>query len=238
MGPRKSIAFAARAYSVKATIAVPVGANPGKVTAMRGLGAEVLFHGKDFDSARQWIAEVASEKGGTFVGPTDEPLIHGVGTYGLEILEDLPDVEVIIVPVGAGSGACGTAIVAKTINPAIKIIGVQSAQAPTQQLSWQQGRSVESSMKTVAEGLATRVPFANTQAILAKYLDDFVLVEDTALEEAVRLLLTHSHNLVEEAGAASLAAALQLKEQLRNKKVALVVSGGNLSTERLLRILQ
>ncbi len=234
----QSIAFAARAYSVKATIAVPVGANPGKVTAMRGLGAEVLFHGKDFDSARQWIAEVASEKGGTFVGPTDEPLIHGVGTYGLEILEDLPDVEVIIVPVGAGSGACGTAIVAKTINPAIKIIGVQSAQAPTQQLSWQQGRSVESSMKTVAEGLATRVPFANTQAILAKYLDDFVLVEDTALEEAVRLLLTHSHNLVEEAGAASLAAALQLKEQLRDKKVALVVSGGNLSTERLLRILQ
>ncbi len=234
----QSIAFAARAYNVKATIAVPVGANQGKVAAMQGLGAEVLFHGEDFDTARQWISEVAKEKGGTFVGPTDEPLIHGVGTYGLEILEDLPDVECIIVPVGAGSGVCGTAIVAKSINPAIKIIGVQSTQAPTQQLSWQQGRSVESSMKTVAEGLATRIPFANTQAIMAKYLDDFVLVEDTALEEAVRLLLTHCHNLVEEAGAASLAAALQIKDQLRDKKVVLVISGGNLSTERLVEIIQ
>jgi len=93
-------------------------------------------------------------------------------------------------------------------------------------------------MTTVAEGLATRVPFANTQAIMAKYLDDFVLVEDSALEEAVRLLLIHSHNLVEEAGAASLAAAIQIKEQLRDKKVALVVSDGNLSSERLSRIIR
>ena len=233
----QSIAFAARAHDIKATISVPVGANPGKVAAIQGLGAEVVFHGEDFDTARQWIAGVAEKQGGTFVGPTDAPLIHGVGTYGLEIIEDLPDVEVIIVPVGAGSGVCGTAIVAKTINPGIRVIGVQSAQAPTQQLSWQQGRMVESSMKTVAEGLATRIPFANTQAIMAKYLDDFVLVEDTSLEEAVRLLLTHSHNLVEEAGAASLAAALQIKEQLRDKKVVLVVSGGNLSSERLRRII-
>ncbi len=234
----QSIAFAARAHNIKATIAVPVGANPGKVAAMQGLGAEVLFHGNDFDTARQWIAEVAKEKSGTFVGPTDAPLIHGVGTYGLEIIEDLPDVEVIIVPVGAGSGVCGTAIVAKTINPGIRVIGVQSAQAPTMQQSWQQGRPVEGPMTTVAEGLATRISFANTQAIMARYLDDFVLVEDSALEEAVRLLLTHSHNLVEEAGAASLAAALQIKEQLQDKKVVLVVSGGNLSPERLSQIIR
>lgn len=233
----QSIAFAARAHNCKATIAVPIGANPGKVAAMQGLGAEVVFYGKDFDTAREWIAEVADEKGGTFVGPTDTPLIHGVGTYGLEIVEDLPDVEVIIVPVGAGSGVCGTAIAAKSINPGIRIIGVQSVQAPTQQLSWKKGRPVEGTMSTIAEGLATRVSFPNTQTIMARYLDDFLLVEDSALEEAVRLLLDHSHNLVEEAGAASLAAALQIKEELRGKKVVLVVSGGNLSTERLLRIM-
>jgi threonine dehydratase len=234
----QSIAFAARAHGIKATIAVPEGANPGKVSAMRGLGAKVVCHGTDFDAARLWVTEVAKEKEGTFVGPTDEPLIHGVGTYALEILEDLPDVDIIIVPVGAGSGVCGTAIVAKSINPKIKVIGVQSAQAPTMQQSWQQGRPVEAGMTTIAEGLATRMPFANTQSIMARYLDDFVLVEDMALEEAVRLLLVHSHNLVEEAGAASLAAALSLGEQLSGKKVVLVVSGGNLSINRLAHILR
>lgn len=234
----QSIAFAARAHGIKATIAVPDGANPGKVSAMRGLGAKVVSHGTDFDAARLWITEVANENGGTFVGPTDEPLIHGVGTYALEILEDLPDVDIIIVPVGAGSGVCATAIVAKSINPEIKVIGVQSAQAPTMQQSWQQGRPVEAGMTTIAEGLATRMPFANTQAIMARYLDDFVLVEDVALEEAVRLLLVHSHNLVEEAGAASLAAALSLGKQVSGKKVVLVVSGGNLSINRLAHILR
>ena len=232
----QSIAFAARAHGVEATIAVPEGANPGKVAAMQGLGAKVIFHGPDFDSARQWIAEVADERGGTFVGPTDEPLIHGVGTYGLEIMEELPEVDVIIVPVGAGSGVCGTAIAAKSINPKIKIIGVQSSQAPTQYQSWKQGRPVEAEMKTIAEGLATRISFANTQAIMKKYLDDFVLVEDSAIEEAVRLLLIHSHNLVEEAGAASLAAALTLGRSLQGKNIVLVVSGGNISIERLTTI--
>jgi len=233
----QSIAFAGRAHGVKATIAVPEGANPGKVAAMRGLGAEVIFHGQDFDTARLWIQEMAREKGGTFVGPTDEPLIHGVGTYGIEIMEDLPDVEVIIVPVGAGSGVCGTAIVAKTINPAVQVIGVQSAQAPTQQKSWQAGRPVEEPMQTIAEGLATRISFANTQAIMREYLDDFVLVPDRAIEEAVLLHMEHCHNLVEEAGAASLAAALAIKERLAGKKVVLVVSGGNISMDRLRTLL-
>ncbi len=232
----QSIAFAARAHGVKATIAVPEGANAGKVAAMKGLGAKVIFHGQDFDSARQWIAQKADEQGGTFVGPTDEPLIHGVGTYGLEIMEELPEVDVIIVPVGAGSGVCGTAIAAKSINPKIKVIGVQSAQAPTQYQSWKQGHPMEAAMNTIAEGLATRISFANTQAIMKKYLDDFVLVEDSAIEEAVRLLLIHSHNLVEEAGATSLAAALTLVRSLQGKNVVLVVSGGNISIERLTTI--
>lgn len=233
----QSIAFAARAHGVRATIAVPQGANPGKVAAMRGLGAEVVFHGADFDSAREWIMGIARAQGGRFVGPTEELLIHGVGTYALEIVEALPEVGVIIVPVGAGSGACATAIVAKAINPAIQVIGVQSAQAPAMQLSWAAQRTVCAEMNTAAEGLATRVPFENTQRIMRKYLDDFVLVEDDAIDAAVLLLLEHTHNLAEGAGAASLAAALMLKPRLAGKNLVLVMSGGNLSVEQLRRVL-
>ncbi len=233
----QSIAFAAQVHGIKATIAVPEGANPGKVAAMRGLGAEVVFQGSDFDAAREWIMAEAERQHGRFVGPTEELLICGVGTYALEIIEDLPDVETIIVPVGAGSGACGVSIVAKTINPNIEVIAAQSAQAPAMQLSWKSGQLVSAEMNTFAEGVATRVPFGNTQRIMRRYLDDFVLVSDEDIKAAVRLLLEHTHNLAEGAGAISLAAALQLKERLAGKKIVLVLSGGNLSMERLQEIL-
>lgn len=233
----QSISYGARAAGVKATIAVPEGANPGKVAAMRALGAEVIFHGEDFDVAREWIMEVAKEKGGTFVGPSDAPLIHGVGTYALEILQDLPDVEIIIVPVGSGSGVSATGIVAKAINPKIEIIGVQSAQAPAAQLSWKSGEMITAHMETFAEGIATRVPFENSQHIMQKYLDDFVLVDDEDIKRAIVLLLENTHNLAEGAGAAPLAAALQMKDRLSGKNVALVMSGGNLSLENLKAIL-
>ncbi|MDP2640275.1 MAG: threonine dehydratase [Betaproteobacteria bacterium] len=233
----QSIAYAARAHGVSATIAVPEGANSGKVAAMRGLGAEVAFHGRDFDSAREWVMGVALARGGRFVGPTEELLIHGVGTYALEIVEDLPEVDAIIVPVGAGSGACATCIVAKTIDPRIQVIGAQSAQAPAMQMSWASGKAVSADMNTIAEGLATRVPFENTQRIMRKYLDDFVLVEDAAIEDAILLLLEHTHNLAEGAGAAALAAAIKLKHRLAGKNVVLVMSGGNLSVDQLRRLL-
>jgi len=233
----QSIAFAARAFGLAATIAVPEGANRGKIAAMRSLGAEVVTHGADFDTAREWIKEIASQKNGYFVGPTDEPLIQGVGTYGLEIMEDLPETDVIIVPVGAGSGVCGTAIAAKTIKPDITIIGVQSAQAPTQQKCWEKKSMEQGNMATIAEGLATRVAFDNTQQLMRKYLDDFLLVDDRAIEQAVYLLLEHTHNVAEEAGAASLAGALQIKKQLAGKNVVLVMSGGNITAQRLQYIL-
>jgi threonine dehydratase len=233
----QSIAYAARAYGLQATIAVPEGANPGKVASMKGLGAKVVVYGRDFDSAREWIMEVAEARGGRFVGPTEELLIQGVGTYALEILEELSSVEVIIVPVGAGSGVCATGIVAKTINPRIEIIGVQSAQAPAMQLSWASGRMVTAEMNTVAEGLATRVPFANTQRIMREYLNDFILVDDRDIDEAILLLLEHTHNLAEGAGAAPLAAALKIRDRLVGKKVVLIMSGGNLALAHLRRIL-
>ncbi len=234
----QSIAFAARAFGVCATIAMPERANPDKVAAMRGLGAEVVFHGPDFDTAREWMMQEAARRGGLFVGPTDEPLICGVGTYALEIVEDLPDVDAIIVPVGAGSGACGVGIVAKAINPRIQVIGVQSAQAPAMQRSWASGQLTTAEMRTFAEGIATRVPFENTQRIMRQVLDDFLLVDDSDIEHAILLLWQHTHNLAEGAGAAPLAAALQIKERLAGKKVVLVMSGGNLAVDTLRRLLQ
>lgn len=233
----QSIAYAARAFGMAATIAVPEGANPGKVAAMRSLGAEVVHHGADFDTAREWVMGVAAEKNGRFVGPTENLLIHGVGTYALEILESLPDVDVIIVPVGAGSGVCATSIVAKTINPRIEVIGVQSAQAPAMQRSWSGGEMVTAEMNTFAEGIATRVPFANTQRIMRQYLDDFLLVDDAEIKEAIVTLLEHTHNLAEGAGAAPLAAVLRYGERFAGKKAALVMSGGNLALEKLAGIL-
>jgi threonine dehydratase len=234
----QSIAFAAKVNGIKATIAVPAeGTNPAKVAAMRALGAEVAFFGPDFDAAREWIMGEAEARHGRFVGPTEEALICGVGTYALEILEDLPDVETIIGPVGAGSGICGISIVAKSLNPKIEVIATQSAQAPAMHMSWKSGELVTAETTTFAEGVATRVPFANTQRIMRKYLDDFVLVDDEAIKEAIVLLLQHTRNLAEGAGAASLAAALQLKDRLAGKKVVLVLSGGNLSLEQLRQVL-
>jgi threonine dehydratase len=148
-------------------------------------------------------------------------------------MADLPDADVVIVPVGAGSGVCGTCIVAKNVNPKIQVIGVQSTQAPSMQMSWKLGEIVTAEMHTFAEGIATRVPFENTQKIMRQYLDDFILVDDDAIMEAIIHLLRHTHNLAEGAGAAPLAAALSIKEKLSNKKVVLILSGGNLSLQKL-----
>jgi threonine dehydratase len=233
----QSIAYGGRSARAAVTVAVPEGANPEKVAAMRQLGAQVIEKGRDFDEAREWIAGVAREKGGRFVGPTEPELVAGVGTYALEIFEDLPDADVLIVPVGAGSGAAGCCLVASTLSPATEVIAVQAERAPAAWLSWKERRPVDAEMRTRAEGLATRVSFENTQRVLRQHLADFVLVSDQALEEAVRLLLEHTHNLAEEAGAASLAAALELRQRLEGRKVVLVLSGGNLSRQRLREIL-
>jgi len=230
----QSVAYAARLFGVEATIVVPEGANPGKVEAMRGLGAHVVFHGQDFDQARQHCEALATERGYRYIHSGDEPLlIAGVGTEALEILEDQPDIEVIIVPIGGGSGAAGVCIAAKAINPAIQVIGVQSEQAPAAYRSWKERQLVEDKMETAAEGLATRTAFALPQSILWDLLDDFVLVSEEYIYQAIVLYLQKTHNLAEGAGAASLAAAVKMREQLRGRKVALVLSGGNLSLAQL-----
>ncbi len=234
----QSIAFAARIFGVAATICVPENANPVKVASMRGLGAELVFHGPDFDAAREHCEELAREHGYRYVHSGNEPLlIAGVATETLEILEEQPDTDVVIVPIGGGSGAAGACIVAQAVSPATKVIGVQSEAAPTAYRSWKEHELVEDRMETFAEGLATRTAFELPQRILWDHLDDFVLVSDDEIRAAQATMIEATRNLVEASGAAPLAAALRLRGELAGKRVALILSGGNATREQLLDVL-
>jgi threonine dehydratase len=230
----QSIAYAAQLFGVKATVVVPEGANPVKVEGIRNRGAEVLFHGRDFDEAKAHCETLAAERGMRHVSAGNEPLlIAGVGTHTIEILEEQPGVEMILVPVGGGSGAAGCCIAAKALKPGILVVGVQSSAAPAAYLTWKARRWTESRMETIAEGLATRAPFMLPQRILWEHLDDFILVDDEELKRAVRLFLDEAGTLAEPAGAASLAGALKLRERVRGKTIALILSGGNISLEQV-----
>ncbi|MCI0441896.1 threonine/serine dehydratase [bacterium] len=234
----QSIAYAARTFGVRAVIVVPENANPVKVAAISSYGAEIIFHGKDFDECRGFAESYARERGLRFISSGDEPLlIAGVGTHTLEILEEQPQIEMIIVPVGGGSGAAGACLAAKTLNPNLKVIGVQAAKAPAAYLTWKARKWTESKMETFAEGLATRAPFMMPQEILWKYLDDFILVEEDEMKRGVRLYLEKVKTLAEPAGAASLAAALKLQDRVRGKNIALILSGGNIAPKQLQEIL-
>ncbi len=168
----------------------------------------------------------------------NEPLlIAGVATQALEILEEQPDIDVIVVPVGGGSGAAGTCIAAKAIRANVQVIGVQSEEAPAAYRSWSARRLLEDRMGTMAEGLATRVAFALPQRVLWDMLDDFVLVPDTEIRKAVRLMIETTRNLTEPAGAAALAAALRLRDRVAGKRVALILSGGNVTVAQLRELL-
>jgi threonine dehydratase len=234
----QSVTYAAHLFQVPATVVVPEGANPVKVEAMRSHGANILFHGKDFDQAREHCEALAKERELRYIHSGNEPLlIAGVGTHTLEILEDQPDIDVIIVPVGGGSGAAGACLAAKALNPNVRVVGVQSNAAPAAFRSWQSKSLVEDKMETFAEGLATRTAFALPQQIMWEYLDDFVLVGDDAIRRAIVFYLEKAKTLAEAAGAAPLAAALELRGQLQGKKVALILSGGNITPEQLRQVL-
>jgi threonine dehydratase len=230
----QSVAYAAQLFGVTARIVVPENANPGKVASMRGRGAEVIFHGEKFDDARRHCEELAAEHGYRYVHSGNEPLlVAGVATEAMEMLEDQPDLDVIIVPVGGGSGAAGCCIAAKAINPNIRVIGTQSDAAPAAYESWKTKRVVECPNHTFAEGLATAVGFELPQQILRQMLDDFTLVSDAEIRQAMYWMIERAHSLAEAAGAASLAAAFKLRDQLAGKKVGLVCTGGNSTIEHL-----
>jgi threonine dehydratase len=236
----QSLAYACRLFGVRCVLVVPANNNPDKNAAMRALGAELIEHGRDYDAAREHCEQICRREGLRYVHSANEPdLIAGVGTYALEIFDELPNPDVILVPIGLGSGICGTAIVAAERSPKTQVIGVQSELAPAVTLSWRSGKPVETeSPKTFAEGMATRVSASMTLEIMRRLVPDIVLVSDDELRSAVRLLLRLTHNLAEGAGAAATAAALRLKDRLAGKTVVGVLSGGNLDLRELGRILQ
>jgi threonine dehydratase len=205
---------------------------------MQDLGAEVILEGERYDDSRRAAERLAKQHGYRYIHSGDEPLlIAGVGTHTLEVLHEEPDVEMIFVPIGGGSGAAGACIVAKAVSPSIRVIGVQSEQAPSAYLSWKSGELQDSPNKTRAEGLSTAAPFELPQRILRRLLDDFVLVSDDEIDAATGVMIEKTRTLVEAAGAAALAGALKARDQVRGKKIALICSGGNISPAQLKALL-
>ena len=234
----QSVAYAASLFGVRAIVCMPEQANPVKVESMRALGAEIIFGGRDFDEAREHCEKEAAEHGYRYIHSGNEPdLVAGVATYALEILEAQPDTEVIMVPVGGGSGAAGACLVAKAVRPSVEVIGVQAEAAPAAYRSWQARRLVEEPNSTAAEGLATRTAFELPQQIMWRLLDDFVLVPEDALAQAARTMIEKTRNLVEPAGAAGLAAVLSDPGRFAGRRVSIVVSGGNISPAQLAALL-
>jgi threonine dehydratase len=230
----QSIAYAARLFGVQARIVVPEGANPGKVAAIQGMGAEVITHGAHFDEAREHCEALAKQHGYRYIHSGDEPLlIAGVATSTLEMVEDEPDLDVIVVPIGGGSGAAGACIVADAVNPSIRVIGVQSEASPAAYESWRQQRLVAAPNLTFAEGLSTGTAFLLPQTILWERLREFILVSETEIRQAMVWMIENAHTLAEGAGAAALAGAYRLGDEVRGKKVGIVCSGANTSLEHL-----
>jgi threonine dehydratase len=231
----QSIAMACQLEGVRCTVFVPSGNNPEKNAAMAALGAAVEEGGRDFDEARERCEQRAAATHARYVHSANEPLlIAGVATYALEIFETLPAVDVIIVPIGGGSGACGNCLVRSALGAHTRVIGVQAARADAFTRSFRSGtRIVGDTADTFAEGMATRVTFDVTFDLLSRELDDIVLLDEEQLAEGVRLAMRTTHNLAEGAGSAALAAAVTLRESLRDQRVVAVMSGGNLDAAKL-----
>jgi threonine dehydratase len=225
----QSLAFAAGRYRVPVTIYVPHGNSAEKNRAMRAFGANLVEHGEDFQSAAEEAGRRARVDGLEFVPSFHPGLVTGVATYALELLRQAPDLDVLYVPIGQGSGICGCILVRDLLGLTTEIVGVQSTEAPSYALSFAAGTMVRTnSSNTLADGLATRVPDADALAIIRKGASRIVQVTDDEIAAAIRAYWSDTHNLAEGAGAAALAAALQEKQKLRGKRVGLVLSGGNI----------
>jgi threonine dehydratase len=225
----QSLAFAASRHGLPATIYVPRGNSAEKNRAMRAFGAELVEHGEDFQAARE-EAYRRAEASGLHMVPSFHPdLVLGVATYALELLRKAPDLDVLYVPIGQGSGICGCILARDLLGLKTEIVGVQSTEAPSYALSFAAGTVVRTnSSDTLADGMATRVPDADALAIIRKGASRIAQVTDGEVGAAIRAYWTDTHNLAEGAGAAALAAALQDKPKIRGKRVGLILSGGNI----------
>lgn len=234
----QGVALAARELGVRATVVMPEGAPLVKVESTRGYGAEVVLHGQDFHEADAYARTLQAQRGAVYVHPFDDPaVIAGQGTVGLEVAEQLPEVEAVVVPVGGGGLACGVAVAVKSANPAVKVVGVQAAAAPAVYRAWHEGRAVQvPARRTLADGLAVQAPREAVLRLLRRWLDDLVTVEEDELAGAMVLLLERAKLVAEGAGAAAVAALVYGKTQLRGVRTVAVVSGGNVDPNTLVRV--
>ena len=236
----QSLAAAAQRFRVACTVFVPVGNNPDKNAAIAALGATVNIAGHDFDAAWQAAVEHAARTGAIAVHPSREPqLIAGYATVALEMLDQASQpLDTVFVPVGGGSLAAGMGLVFKALSPHTRVIGVQAAAAPALARAWRTGEMLEVPVgETIADGLATRVPSPDTVEILREVLDDVIEVSEAEIAGAIRCLAETLHQLAEGAGAAALAGAMQLHRRLTRQRVGVVLSGGNITSAQLLKIL-
>jgi threonine dehydratase len=234
----QGIAYAARLTGTACTIVMPDDPNPVKLRAVLDQGADVLLHGATFDDARTRATAFAEESGARLVGAANEPdIIAGVGTLYLELFQQAPGLDVLVVPVGGGSGAAAAGLVAAAVAPRTQVIGVQSAASPAAHDSWHTGELVHRPNTTRAEGLAVGCGFETTQTLMRRHLTDLVLVTDDQITAAQHLYLTGAHTVAEGAGAAALAAVLADPGRFAGRRVGVVCTGGNASAEELRRAL-
>ncbi|MBO9606302.1 MAG: threonine ammonia-lyase [Paenibacillaceae bacterium] len=231
----QGVACAAAHYGVAATVVMPQSAPAAKVNATESYGAAVVLAGSNYDEAYAYARQYADERGATFVHAFDDAaVIAGQGTIGIEIVDECPDVDTIVVPIGGGGLIAGVALAAKAANPAVRIVGVQPESANSAYLSWQTGRRLAiAAPATIADGLAVKSPGELPWAMMQRYVDDIVAVSDDEIVRAMRLHLERAKLLVEGAGAAPLAALLGGKIETTGRQTALVVSGGNVDLTRL-----
>ena len=233
-------AYAGLLLKIPVVVVMPEKANPKKVAATRNYGGEVILYGRDSTQLYQKALELAEQRGATFVNPLEnDDLIIGMGTLGLEILDDEPGLDLLVVPVGGGGLIAGIGTAAKYMKPEIKIYGVQPKGADAMVRSLRKGEAVEiDKVETIADGLAVKKPSDHTVGLIRKVVDDVVLVSDEEIAEAIFLLLERAKLMVEPAGAASLAALLSGRiNGIKGRKVGVLLTGGNMDFQLLVEIL-
>jgi threonine dehydratase len=234
----QSVGFAARRAGLPATIYVPFGNSREKNAAMRALGVTLIEHGRDFQAAREEAERASRRRGLHFVPAFAHDLLRGVATYWMELFAAVAELDVIYVPIGQGSGICSAIAARAAMQRTVSIVGVVSAQAPCQALSFRARQVVEAPVATqLADGLACRVPDAEALELMLAHVDDVIEVSDDEIAEAIRVLFAATHNVAEGAGAASLAGALKQRDRLRGAKVGVTLCGGNIDSEQFARVL-
>ncbi len=236
----QGVAFAASSLGMRATIVMPRTTPIAKISATEEYGANVVLHGDCYDDAYQKAMELQQESGAVFIHPfEDEDVIAGQGTIGLEILRDLPDLDTVLVPAGGGGLLAGIACCIKSIDPGIRVIGVQSAEADALVQGFRCGHyRCTDTAQTIADGIAVKNPGQMTFAYISKYVDDMVTVTDSEISAAILLLLERCKQVVEPAGAAALAAALSARMEVRGGKTACILSGGNIDVSFIHKIVE